>query len=131
MKETWRDISIKPHLAHTYLYRADWHPDNVENSGRWESSRLMPRAAARLFLKVTNVRVERLQDIKEQDIFAEGTPYDQETFEMPCNLENAGETYLKGEFLRFWNSLYANRGYKWDINPWVWVIEFERAVDAQ
>lgn len=114
---------------HRYVYKAD-NPDYPVNTGvgkhGWRPSIHMPRAAARLFLRVKNVRVERLQEINAKDIIAEGTPYDREIYKMPCNIENAGETYLKGCFLRLWNNINAKRGYGWEVNPWVWVIELER-----
>lgn len=133
VKETWNDISTKPHIAHTYTYRADWASDYVQNSGPWKSSRSMPRKAARIFLRVTNVRVERLQDITEDQIFKEGTPYTQEDYDSwknsdaVCRDRNAF-AYMRGCFKNLWDSLNKKRGYGWDTNPWVWVYEFERVV---
>ena len=70
----------------------------------------MPRDAARIFLKITGMRVERLQDITLEDMGAEG-------FE--CS----------SDFFALWDSLNADRGFGWDVNPWVWVVEFEK-IDA-
>ena len=130
VKETWQesecfDFAIKDE----YVYKANEDQEDFANEFgvHWKSSVCMPRAAARLFLKVKDIRVERLQDITEQDILAEGTPFDREIYEMPCNIQNAGATYLAGCFMRIWDSINAKRGYGWDLNPWVWVIEFERA----
>jgi hypothetical protein len=69
----------------------------------------MPREAARIFLRVTGVRVERLQEISEAEVLKEGF------------------IYRKPDFKDYWNKLNAKRGFGWDSNPWVWVIEFERA----
>lgn len=67
----------------------------------------MPKWAARIWLEVTDVRAERLQDISQADMDAEGL----------------GE---QGIFCACWNVLNARRGYGWDTNPYVWVVEFRR-----
>lgn len=69
----------------------------------------MPRWAARIFLKVTSVRIERLNEISEEDAIAEGIHH--KSMNNPCV-----------EFQWLWQSIYGN----WNDNPWVWVIEFER-----
>jgi len=84
----------------------------------WCPSIHMPRAAARLFLKVKDIRVERLQGITVEDIRSEG-------------LSSMGVHCLDyelaiPEWKILWDSINAKRGYGWDINPWVWVVEFER-----
>ena len=71
----------------------------------------MPRWATRIFLEITNIRVERMQDISESDAEAEGT--------------NCDRTYRE-DFKNLWDSLNAKRGFGWDKNPWVWVVEFKR-----
>ena len=87
------------------------------NSSEWRSPVQMPKEAARIFLKVTNVRVERLRDIKYMDCLHEGVKYKQI------------ERDVIYAFSKVWNSTIKksdiNR-YGWDANPWVWVIEFER-----
>lgn len=97
-----------------YVYRASYGATDF----RWKPSIHMPKEAARIFLKVTDVRVERLQDITEEDAIAEG---------MSKTLAD-GVVFIsaKGNFHVFWDSLNIKRGYGWDTNPWVWVIEFER-----
>ena len=71
----------------------------------------MPREFSRITLDVVGVRVERVQDIDETAVSAEGAPF-----------EPGGHW----DFARLWNSINAKRGYGWDKNPWVWVIEFKR-----
>jgi hypothetical protein len=96
---------------------------------RWRPSIHMPRWASRLTLEIINVRVERVQDISEEDAIAEGV---QKEFEIDLsqfrNLNtNFGDisTYKLG-FKHLWNSINLERGFGWDSNPWVWVIEFKR-----
>ena len=74
----------------------------------------MPRSVARLFLRVKSVRVERLQDINYFGCIEEGLPYKQ------------FEKDIVGDFAVLWDSIYAKRGFGWDVDPWVWVLEFER-----
>ena len=76
----------------------------------------MPKARARLWLRVKNVRVERVQDISENDAWAEGVGDGQ-----------LGRFDISGRvlFKSLWNSINEKRGYGWDANPWVWVVEFE------
>lgn len=102
--EKWQKYIYKPH-------------DN------WQSPYFMPREAARIFLRVTDVRVERLQEISDDDVLAEGTP-------------NSGSARAnRGYFSdNLWDSTIkpADRAlYGWAANPWVWVIEFERCEKSE
>jgi hypothetical protein len=93
---------------------------------KWRSPRFMPKEAARIFLLVTNVRVERVQDITEEDAIAEGVLW--ERARKINQLETSDSIYdnAKALFMRLWDSINAKRGYGWDKNPWVWVVKFER-----
>ena len=108
-----------------YAYKADSERDYT---GIWKPSIHMPREAARIFLRVTNVRVERLQDITEEDAIAEGVgdPYDYQSPEYYDQPHMRGLEINKSAFAGLWDSLNEKRGYGWRTNPWVWVIEFER-----
>ena len=96
-------------------------------SGKWHPSLHMPKEAARLFLRVTEVRPERLQDITPDDCEREGAI----TINNPLIYADEA-TYNKitvGEMRRLWNSTIKRDdfpAYGWPANPWVWVIEFER-----
>lgn len=124
------------------LFRADG--DSPPPMG-WRSPMHMPRAMSRLTLEVTAVRVERLQDISDDDVFAEFPPgmvcarYQCRR----CNGQGRNLTWPRkcphcdgtgdapaAYFADDWNSLNAKRGFPWDSNPWVWVVEFQRAEDA-
>ena len=107
-----------------------------DGSTKWQSPMHMPRAAARLFLCVKNVYVERLQEISNKDAIAEGCTG------IPCDHINAdlfGGSLVctdcmntgwieppRAEFIELWNNANAKRGYGWDSNPWVEVDEFGR-----
>ena len=83
----------------------------------------MPRAAARIFLKVTDVGIERLKDITEPEALKEG-------FISTVKLTPKGDDYTgfyaHEHFIDVWDNIYDKQGNGWDFNPWVWVIEFER-----
>jgi len=87
---------------------------------KWRPSIFMPREAARIFLRVTNVRVERVQDITEDDAMAEGC--EKLLMETRSALNN---------FMNLWNFINSKRGYGWDTNPWVWVVKFHRLEDFE
>lgn len=118
-----------------YIFKANC-PDYPVNVGvgqhGWRPSIHMPREAARIFLRVTDVRAERLQSITEEQARAEGAePFMMTTdVDKPDN-EKRWEEKLPAlvSFSGIWNSTIkpADRAlYGWDANPWVWVIEFER-----
>jgi len=84
----------------------------MESDIKWKPSIHMPKVAARIFLKVTDVRVERLEEMTQED----------------CILEGCGEL-SEEQFAHVWNSTIKKTDldhYGWDANPWVWVIEFEK-----
>lgn len=120
VRETWADYTHNivsnngVGIASTTrpIYRAD--DDSSLYDVRWKPSIHMPRWASRITLEVTEVRVERVQEITEDDVLAEGITHE---FYMT-------EAARIGEYRDLWNHLNAKRGYGWDANPWVWVIRF-------
>lgn len=95
---------------------------------KWHPSIHMPKEAARIWLKVTDVRVERLQDITLEDIKNEGIYDDYKTYSKEY-LENLRSVAYPKAFSRLWDSTIKKTDldrYGWGANPWVWGIEFER-----
>lgn len=80
----------------------------------WRPSIHMPRWASRLTLEITEVRVQRVQEIGDDDCYAEGVVYVGEGFDPPPQVI----------YRELWDSLNAKRGYSWESNPWVWAISF-------
>lgn len=92
-----------------------WEPGKAPT--RWRPSIFMPKEAARIFLRVIGVRLERLKDMPLLDVWSEGTP------QMPGNTDKDGAVGHE-DFRYLWDSINAKRGYGWEKNPWVWVYEF-------
>lgn len=140
VRETWADVNTMDGPA--IMYRADggmhfclddedpvnydrypgcefaaWHTDMWDRTpgdgNRWRSSIHMPRWASRITLEITDVRVERLQEITEAGAKAEG-----------CKADNYCSP--RGSYSLLWDKINAKRGYSWASNPWVWVVEFGR-----
>jgi hypothetical protein len=113
--------------AHTFWYKADdnsWMPEGLH----WRPSIHMPKAAARIWLKVTDVRVERLQDITFDSCKNEGIYDDYKTYS-EAYANNLRRVAYPKAFARLWDSTIEKSDidrYGWNANPWVWVIEFER-----
>ncbi|RLZ06841.1 hypothetical protein EAH57_15030 [Acinetobacter sp. 2JN-4] len=122
VRETWQiigDPATLPCQLHNLIYRADY-PNCVDkrydtipdiSEVKFKPSIHMPRWASRIQLEITNIRVERLNDISESD----------------CLKEGVGSPILrdckKPKFMQLWESI--NGGGSWSRNPWVWVVEFK------
>lgn len=139
VRETWATVKTFDHLKPKAIPKGDkrwpqvWYAadpgagglfqTSCEFVGKTRPSIFMPRWASRLTLEVVNVRVERVQSISYADARAEG---------MPCNyhgdydfLHSTAGGYISN-YRRLWNQLNKGRGFGWDANPWVWVIEFKK-----
>lgn len=99
------------------LYRATQKID-PDFPIRWRPSIFIPRWASRILLEVTDVRVERVQEISEEDAKAEGI--------LKSDGWNGNGMYYAVAFARLWDSINKERGFGWDKNPWVWVLGFKR-----
>ncbi len=128
--------------AHTFWYKADdnsWMPEGLH----WKPSIHMPKEAARIWLKVTDIWVERLQDIDEDGVWNEGFRFTPPCLTRvsadghTCDLDGPCKSRIKycdmtmGELfgMELWDKNIKKSDldrYGWDANPWVWVIEFER-----
>ena len=126
VRETWMDlqgtgIEIVTGSRERYAYGADtlrgsYGDDQRKCYGlKWRPSIHMPRAASRITLEITSVRVERLQDISEADAIAEG---------VRNSLHLPGGRFARENFEHLWWTI--NGDGSWESNPWVWVIEFKR-----
>nr|DAU83183.1 MAG TPA: ASCH domain protein [Bacteriophage sp.] len=118
VRETWCALPVNEagHMrGHSiYYYRADGDLRPEGWRGKWRPSTQMPKEAARIWLKVTDVRVERLQDMTDDDAEAEGCfDYTSTALGFP----DVWDSTIKKSDLD---------SYGWSANPWVWVIEFER-----
>lgn len=113
VRETWKKA------PNGYYYYEDWQRNDIADITKWKPSIHMPKEAARIWLKVMNVRVERLQEITEVQAQAEG-----------CNSGLlTGACTARGQFEDLWNSTVKKSDidrYGWDANLYVWVISFER-----
>lgn len=122
VRETWQYLPDSVALdGGGFVYKASENGDAwaTTESWTWRPSIFMPKEAARIFLRVTDVRVERLQEISGADITREGIGNGEFFDTLPD----------RAAFRKLWDSLRkpANlKQYGWDANPWVWVISFER-----
>ena len=133
VRETWSEhqeyynnsakVFAEPH----YIYKADGVYAN-----KWRPSIHMPKEAARIFLKVTDVRVERLQDITPTQCLKEGCNAKQISSymkQLPFSNDDNFFISYRLSFKDIWDSTIKKQDldkYGWEGNPWVWVIEFER-----
>jgi hypothetical protein len=144
VRETWKPKYVKGGLdgfrlqypqVYPWFYSADGESEN--GYGSWKPSIHMPKEACRIFLKVTDVRVERLHDISEEDALSEGVKRDEilhhirykdyysdakgyghPEYDFPT-VPTATES-----FISLWMKINGEES--WGVNPWVWVVSFER-----
>lgn len=120
-------LTGEPTKHETAVYAADKAPCLEENGFDlmpwWKGpicpARFMPRWVSRITLEITGVRVEQIQDISEEDAVKEGV-HDYTNMASPIDF-----------FICLWNKLNGKRGFGWDVNPYVWVIEFKRIEEGK
>lgn len=134
VRETWKKA------PNGYYYYEDWQRNDIADITKWKPSIHMSKEAARIWLKVTDVRVERLQEMKPVDVIKEGAYPDcwdclntyGESGSQCCygteeQCSQCDEVMMEWE--KLWNSTIKKSDldrYGWDANPYVWVISFER-----
>lgn len=128
VKETWakrEDIdpaTERSRAVHYLLHRATYEGDIGDEwhyYGRWRPSIFMPRWASRITLRVTDVRVERLRDITEEEAITEGF--------YAWTHRTEGEISARHQFRELWAEINGKRsGCAWEDSPWVWVIQFRK-----
>jgi len=137
VRETWSAVwpgEIEVPLRDCKIeYRADLPPGSTDYPGgwpaedargcddapKWRPSIFMPRWASRITLEIIRIRVERVQDISVVDTIAEGLDV------LNPNSLAATSGLYKSLYEGLWNTINSKRGFGWDVNPWVWVIEFK------
>lgn len=133
VRETFQTGDVAMNEPHGTVYRAtdpDW---GTMEGWKWKPAIHMPRWASRITLEITQVRVQRLQDISEDDAKAEGVEHDG-IVGYYCDDGNPNDPEDFGAhrcnwrfgFKMLWESINAKRGYGWEKNPWVWAISFRR-----
>lgn len=138
VRETWKDNENavyaeqvysrgRRHAAPRFIYKAD---QIAETHGDWKPSIFMPRQASRITLEVVNVRVERVQEITKEDAKAEGASnvwrWDaKRNAEHPEYFSRSVLNPYVANYSVLWDEINAKRGFGWDVNPWVWVVEFK------
>lgn len=121
VRETWKKA------PNGYYYYEDWQRNDIADVTKWKPSIRMPKEAARIWLKVTNVRVERLQEITVDGCHREGINIETSAVTDGETLNRKHDFSLE-KFETLWDSTVKKSDidrYGWDANPWVWVIEFE------
>ncbi|QKY09550.1 hypothetical protein [Janthinobacterium lividum] len=134
-RDEWHFIDMTAECDRTYQYDADC-PDVPLAAGRggalpgWHKrpSIFMPRAACRILLEIVSVRVERLQDISDTDILAEGIDTEklaesQDRYDIVCKGSGASGRATERTA---WRDLWESTGGDWEANPWCWAITFKR-----
>ena len=113
--------SSMPGALWTHRPWGDNDLQDFKGIGRARNAMFMPRWVSRITLELTDVRVERVQDISEADCIAEGIDVHGEDL---SDRERADER--RSQYAWLWDSINAKRGYPWSSNPWVWVLGFKR-----
>ena len=136
VRETWCKVIDQDEATPGYLYKADEDPTGQFSGYRWKPSIHMAQSAARIFLRITDIRVERLQDITEEDAISEGIlPLLQSRMQLAMDGQLYRDYTKKPElfneglrpvqsFQSLWQSI--NGPDSWQPNPWTWVVSFER-----
>ena len=118
VREAWARTSVFPGTDLVVYREGD---SRTDYGGPWKPGIHMFRRDSRITLELTGVRVERLQDISEADAQAEGCALECMT---PTGDDSGSAIYGPGGYIALWESI--NGPGSWDLNPWVWVVEFSK-----
>jgi hypothetical protein len=141
VRETWNTVNPEGEPT-SILYKSDgalmYRPFPSAEAGwkaeqdaeaidaqRWNTPIFMPRWASRITLEVTDVRVERVQEISQEDIVSEGVDGTHASWGL------GSDHSVTKCFAELWDSINAKRGYSWESNPWVWAITFRKLEDGR
>lgn len=133
VRETWRELIRPVGAPREFDYKAD-RDAKFLGLFKWKPSIHMPKEAARIFLRVTGVRVERLKDITNEQILLEGVDKKQienTLSQMPEPVDEWERGCYVFEWANLWDSTVRDINHSWSGNPFVWVIEFERITKEQ
>ena len=119
-RQWWHEVKREDRTSMNWAWTNPVERAYLPMPPRWLPAIHMPRMACRITLEIVKVRAERLQDISGEDCVAEGIDC---LYEPDTNVP--ADHYTRQTFAQLWNSINTSRGYGWDINPWVWVIEFK------
>jgi len=136
VRETWTPntgIWMQLYGDDKVLFKADFLVKEPLTNVKWKPSIHMPKKYCRLRLRITDISVERLQDITDDEIKKEGIDIPNLDCgvcggEIPDNFGNPCkdcDDALRNVWIETWNSINEKRGYSWESNPWLWRIEFE------
>ncbi len=115
-------LSNKKKFPFCKITKAEWNKwENRKHQFSKTSARFMYKSLTRIWLEITNIKVERVQDISLDDVYNEGIQYD----------DHCGRGHLRDKFKSLWDSLNTKRGYGWDKNPFVRVLEFKRIEETR
>lgn len=129
-RETWACVSIPNGTCareFVTVYAAD-NPHGLLWPSRWKPNIHMPRRYARIFLRVTQFSLMRVQDISEKEAQSEGV---HPAFSHPGWDGVTSQPSYRWGFWSLWDDLYAAHGLGWDVNPWVWAATFHRISKAE
>jgi hypothetical protein len=137
VRETWTGYELGIGLAFDdpiFVYRADGEEGNKlfrgtqeECSVSWHSPIHMPRKIARIELEITDIRVQRIQEISAGDVEAEGIDVISDLPLAPIPHDSSDDLILfvaQRKYRAIWDALNAKRGFGWESNPWVWALTF-------
>lgn len=124
VRETWKPKGHNFPIGHPYEYRATAEQDLTPTDGPWKPSIFMPREASRITLFITDIRVERLLSISEEDARAEGIDEFGGLYrDYFTTNEYKGSLSAKDSYFTLWDKINGKDAHK--VNPWVWAITFK------